>query len=266
METGLPSHRHRGGLLPTPDEPSAPRWTLVLLVSLFAASLLGSTASAQDDPTAPTESPRVTGSILFKDAPALLDPSGSSVNWRVPAPGLAREPQLPLEQMFVVLSRSDAEASDEAERVELTVGGYAVSPLTLAARPGVALTFTNAGPTGYTLKSVGRAAIKDIELTEPGKAAEMTLEKPGRYVFQDLQHPSVLVYIVVMDKVATSSLTQTSPTKATFDLGSVAPGSYQLTPSLRGKPIDEREIKVSSTGAAPIEFLLTGEDLLEALD
>lgn len=167
--------------------------------------------------------------------------------------------------MVVTFSREGGSAAQDTQDAKVILEGYQITPLTLAVRPGAKVTFTSNGPTPYTLKSVGRVGIEDIVLAKTGDSAEVVLDKPGRYVFQDPHLPSVLVYIVVADHLAASALTLNDRSKATFELASPPAGDYQLKTYLRGKLVDEREVKVSGSGTPPIEFLLTGEDLLEAL-
>ncbi len=201
------------------------------------------------------------GSLLFEPMPATVsNPAGAGHFWRFrksPSAGT-----LPLDDFHVVLMASGAKRTPTRSR-EIHVDGYRTRPGTIALSPGSQLTFISDGPVPYSLEVVGRA-MEAVKLDGPGSTKSVTLEKPGRYVFQDPISTSTRTWVLVGSVVADSALSQLSSQEASFNFGAVPPGQYRLRVYFRGEiiPTVEREVTVAVGGAlAPAKVLLSTSDL-----
>jgi plastocyanin len=207
-----------------------------------------------------------TGSLLFEPMPtSVSNPAGADHFWRFrryPSDGT-----LPLDDFHVVLMASSAKKTPPRSG-EIRVSGYRTRPGTIAVSPGSQLTFISDGPVPYTLEVVGRA-MEAVKLDGPGSTKSVTLEKPGRYVFQDPISTSARTWVVVGSVVADSALSQISSQEASFNFGAVPPGQYRLRAYFRGEiiPTLEREVTVAVGGAlAPAKVLLSTSDLANLIE
>ncbi len=205
------------------------------------------------------------GTILFQNIPSDLDNIASTgFRWRLPVTPQPIQGRLPLSQMRVVLVKEGEARPAVAARA--TIKGYRVEPLTMVVAPHTALTFSNKGSEEVTMAVVGRSSVTALKI-DSEREGEVVLDKPGRYLFRATDYTSVLSYVIVVESVADSALTATAPDEASFDLGQVPAGSYELRVYFQGAPILQKSVEVSQEGKFNEgRFLLTREEFQKILD